>query len=607
VTLAYPTLYDQGDLGDPRDGDLSLRGAPGRPRWWREVVLIAVFYGVYTAIRDVRGTRPVSVDRAFSNARKVIGFERHLGIFHEVAIQHLVLHSRPVVEALDVWYGTTHFVVTGAVLLVLFLRFPERYCRWRNTLAVLTAIALVGFASYPLMPPRLLPASYGFTDTLEVVGGLWNFDSGPMTHLSNLYAAMPSLHFAWALWCAVALVPVLRRWWTRFAVAAYPAVTLLCVIVTANHYFIDTAAGALTVALGYAAARGMPRAGRALALLGAAVVPQRKVAWTGGRVATDGGHRRRERGKASLSDWHRGAGHAHGVAAGADASYLAGALALIVAFMVGEVVVAVMAGSLALFADAGHMLTDAAALGAALWAARLAGRPPTEAMTFGFHRAEVLSAATNGVTLLAAALVVTVEAVQRLLHPSGVDGGPVIAVAAAGIVVNVVATAILARADRSRFSVGGAFSHLLTDLWAFVGTLVAGVVIVLTGFYQADSIASVFVVALMGRAAWRLLRASGRVLLEGAPEGVDLEELRAHLLDVDAVTAVHDLHAWVVTSDLPAVSAHVVVSDECFANGRIPLILDQLQACLAGHFDVEHSTFQVEPAGHLDHEAAQHR
>jgi membrane-associated phospholipid phosphatase len=133
--------------------------------------------------------------------------------------------------------------------------YPHRYRRWRNTLAAATAMALIGFAWFPLMPPRLLPARYGFTDTLRVVGGLWNFDSGPMNHLSDQYAAMPSLHFAWALWCGLALFVLLKRWWLKALALCYPAVTLLCVIVTANHYFTDTAAGALIVALGYLAAR----------------------------------------------------------------------------------------------------------------------------------------------------------------------------------------------------------------------------------------------------------------------------------------------------------------------------------------------------------------
>ena len=224
---------------------------PRRQRWWREILLIAGFYAVYSAIRDLHGSRPVSVDQAFHNARRVIGFERWLGVFHEAPIQHALLHDRGLIRLLDDWYGSTHFVVTAAVLAILFFAYKERYRLWRNTLAVATALALIGFAFFPLMPPRLLPSSYGFTDTLRVVGGLWNFNSGPMDHLSDQYAAMPSLHFAWALWCGLALFRVAKQGWLRAAGLCYPAVTLICVIATANHYFTDTAAGAAIVGVGY--------------------------------------------------------------------------------------------------------------------------------------------------------------------------------------------------------------------------------------------------------------------------------------------------------------------------------------------------------------------
>jgi len=218
----------------------------------------------------------------------------------------------------------------------------------------------------------------------------------------------------------------------------------------------------------------------------------------------------------------RHAGHSHGASAGADRRYLGVALGLIVAFMVVEVVVAFLASSLALLADAGHMLTDAGALAGAMWAASLAGRPAVGQLTFGFKRAEILSAAVNGVTLLVVAALVAFEAVRRLAEPAPVGGGAVIAVAALGVVVNVVATWVLAKANRSSLNIEGAFQHLLTDTYAFFATLVAGLVIVTTGFVRADAIASLVVVALMLRAAWQLLRASGRVLLEAAPEGVDL-------------------------------------------------------------------------------------
>jgi cobalt-zinc-cadmium efflux system protein len=290
----------------------------------------------------------------------------------------------------------------------------------------------------------------------------------------------------------------------------------------------------------------------------------------------------------------------------ADARYLLSALALIVAFMVGEIAAAALAGSLALFADAGHMLTDAGALGASWWAARLADRPAGGRMTFGLKRAEIISAAVNGVALAVVGAVILVTAADRLVHPVSVHGGVMTIVAAVGVAVNLVAATILARANRDRLNIAGAMAHLVTDLWAFVGTATAGLVILFAGFDRADPIASLVVVGLMARAAWSLLGRSGRILLEAAPEDFDLDDVRSHILRLPQVSAVHDLHAWVVTSDLPAVSAHVVVSDACFADGSAPQVLDALQDCLAGHFDVEHSTFQLEPASHVEHEAHQH-
>jgi cobalt-zinc-cadmium efflux system protein len=290
------------------------------------------------------------------------------------------------------------------------------------------------------------------------------------------------------------------------------------------------------------------------------------------------------------------------VSAGANARYLVIALVLIVAFMLVEVVVALISGSLALLSDAGHMLTDAGAIGAALWAIRLAARPATASWTFGWKRAEILSAAVNGITLLVVGALVAFEAIRRLLEPPPVEGGPVLVVALLGVAVNVVAAWVLAKANRSSLNVEGAFQHILTDLYGFIATFLAGVVIVLTGFIQADAIASLVVVALMVHAAWGLLRDSGRILLEAAPAGVDLDQIRLHLRSNDHVLDVHDLHVWTVTSDLPALSVHVVIEDPCFHDGHAPQLLDQMQSCLVGHFDVEHSTFQFEPASHGDHE-----
>ncbi len=347
--------------------------------------------------------------------------------------------------------------------------------------------------------------------------------------------------------------------------------------------------------------------------------PRRSTSRRGGPVGDDGHHEHDPRHEHHEHDPGGGdvdhdghgsggghAGHAHGVSSDADRRYLSIALGLLLAFMVGEVIVAAVSHSLALLADAGHMLTDAGALAGAMWAAWLASRPARDHWTFGFKRAEILSAAVNGITLLVIAALVLYGSILRLIHPVSVGGTAVITVAAAGVVVNLAATWVLAKANRSSLNVEGAFQHLLTDAFAFIATLVAGVVIVTTGFRRADALASLLVVALMLHSAWGLLRASGRVLLEAAPVGVDLGDIRTHLLGTPHLLEVHDLHAWVVTSDLPALSAHVVVDDSCFLDGHAPQLLDEIQACLVGHFDVEHSTFQLETAAHAGHERGAH-
>jgi len=307
-----------------------------------------------------------------------------------------------------------------------------------------------------------------------------------------------------------------------------------------------------------------------------------------------------------MSADHAHGDHAHGVSADADRRYLLIALILLAAFMLAEVIVAVISGSLALLSDAGHMLSDVGAIGAALWAIRLAARPAAGAWTFGWKRAEILSAAGNGITLLVVSGIVAVEAITRLIHPPQVDGGPVVVVATAGIAVNIAAAWVLARASRSSLNVQGAFRHVLTDLYGFIGTVIAGIVILATGWTRADAIASLIVVALMLKAAWDLLAASGRILLEAAPKTMDLDDVRAHLLATEHVRDLHDLHAWTVTSSLPALSAHIVIDDAFFTEGCVPRLLDQLQSCLAGHFDVEHSTFQLEAAAHASHEPGTH-
>jgi hypothetical protein len=233
-----------------------------RLRWWREVAIVAAFYGVYTGVRNLFGSASVSPDRALDHAEQMIELEKTIGLFHEETVQRWFLDWSWFMRFWNVFYGTFHFIVPIAALLFLFHRVPDRYRLWRNTLAATTALALIGFSLYPLMPPRLLGVCgtpYGgctnsnFVDTLERFGGLWSFDSGTMQSISNQYAAMPSLHFAWASWCWLALRPYVQRRSLRIALAAYPWLTLFAIVVTANHFWIDAAGGALVLAAGFAA------------------------------------------------------------------------------------------------------------------------------------------------------------------------------------------------------------------------------------------------------------------------------------------------------------------------------------------------------------------
>jgi cobalt-zinc-cadmium efflux system protein len=282
--------------------------------------------------------------------------------------------------------------------------------------------------------------------------------------------------------------------------------------------------------------------------------------------------------------------HGHEQVATADGRRLGLALALILGFMAVEVVVGILASSLALLSDAAHMLTDAGAIALALVAARLSGRPAGGGFTFGLKRAEILSAQINGVTLVALATVIVFEGIRRLIEPPEVAGGAVLAVALAGIVVNLVAASVLAGAQRRSLNVEGAFQHVLTDLYAFIATAIAGGVILATGFLAADGIAALFVAALMLRSGWGLLRESGRVLLEAAPRGLDPEEIGSALAAEPHVVEVHDLHVWEVTSGMPSLSAHVTVGAGCDTQSH----RRQLAQLLQERFGIEHTTLQVE-------------
>ena len=305
-----------------------------------------------------------------------------------------------------------------------------------------------------------------------------------------------------------------------------------------------------------------------------------------------------------------GHGHDHGApAATASAAHrrrLAVVLGLTVAVAAAEVAGAVVSGSLALLADAGHMATDALGIGLALGAVSLAQRPARGRRTYGWQRAEILAAVANGLLLVAVAGYVVVEAVRRIGDPPEIDSGVVLAVAAVGLAVNLGGLALLHSGRRGSLAVRGAHLEVLGDALGSVAVLVAGAVVALTGWTPADTVAALLVGCLVLPRAWSLLRESLDVLLEAAPRGVDLHQVRAHVLGVEGVVGVHDLHAWTITSGLPVLSAHVVVSDEALAAGHGGRVLDALCACLGDHFDVAHCTFQLEAESHAGHEAPVH-
>lgn len=287
-------------------------------------------------------------------------------------------------------------------------------------------------------------------------------------------------------------------------------------------------------------------------------------------------------------------GH-HAPSADADRRWLAVALALIAGFMAIEVVAGLLADSLALLSDAAHMLTDAASIGLALFAARLAARPAGGAFTFGFGRAEILSAQINGAALFVLAGVIAVEGVRRLGEPPDVDAAAVIVVGSVGAVVNVLAFWALSRAERQSLNIAGARAHVLADLYGSGAAVVAGTVIAAGGPPEVDALAALTVAGLMLRSGWSLLRSSARVLLEAAPRGIDPDEVGRTLAALPGIVEIHDLHVWEVTSGFVAVAAHVVVApdDDCHLRRR------ELQAVLHDRFGIRHTTLQV------DHESWQ--
>jgi cobalt-zinc-cadmium efflux system protein len=299
-----------------------------------------------------------------------------------------------------------------------------------------------------------------------------------------------------------------------------------------------------------------------------------------------------------------GHGHEHGHAAGRaiDRSRLKVVLAVTLSVVGVEVVGAWVSGSLALLADAGHMVTDAASIGLALWASYIASLAPTSRRTFGLHRAEILAALVNAVVLLGVCGYLLVEGVRRLLDPATVEPGPMLWFALVGLVANAVSLSLLARRRDASLNMRGAYLEVLGDLLGSALVVVTAVVIATTGFLRADAVASLVIAVLILPRAWGLLRDAISVLLETAPAHLDLDDVREHLGEVPGVVDVHDLHAWTITSGMPVLSAHVTVSDACLEQRGVGSLLDEFSECVASHFAVDHVTFQIEPESHRSHE-----
>lgn len=300
-------------------------------------------------------------------------------------------------------------------------------------------------------------------------------------------------------------------------------------------------------------------------------------------------------------------GHGHEVTAtNAHRKRLIVVLVITLTVLIAEVIGGLIAGSLALLADAGHMLTDSTGLIMALIAASLAARAATVRRTFGLQRAEVLAALGNALLLVGVAVWVLIMAVERLRNPVEVHSGLMLVVALVGVLANLAGLLVLRPARSKSLNMRGAYLEVFGDLVGSVAVIVAAVLILITGWMPFDAIASLAIVVLIIPRAWSLLREVVDVLLEATPHGVDLAEVRKHITRVRGVVDVHDLHAWTITSGVPVLSAHVIVDQACISEGRSGEVLDRLGECLGGHFDVSHCTFQLEPVGHQEHEAAHH-
>ncbi|KPI09684.1 cation diffusion facilitator family transporter [Streptomyces mirabilis] len=307
-----------------------------------------------------------------------------------------------------------------------------------------------------------------------------------------------------------------------------------------------------------------------------------------------------------------GAGHDHGHAHGAPTTGTAAAayrgrlrvaLSITLTVMVVEFVGGLMADSLALVADAAHMATDAVGLGMALLAIHFANRPPSGNRTFGYARAEILAALANCLLLLGVGGYVLYEAIHRFVTPADTEGGLTIVFGLIGLVANTISLTLLMRGQKDSLNVRGAFLEVVADALGSVAVIISAVVIMSTGWQAADPIASILISIMIVPRTWKLLHETLDVLLEAAPKNVDMAEVRAHILALPGVEDVHDLHAWTITSGMPVLSAHVVVSSDVLNAIGHEKMLHELQGCLGHHFDVEHCTFQLEPSGHAEHEA----
>jgi cobalt-zinc-cadmium efflux system protein len=297
-----------------------------------------------------------------------------------------------------------------------------------------------------------------------------------------------------------------------------------------------------------------------------------------------------------------GHAHSHGAGRAEDRRRLLLVLLVTASVVVVEAVGAWLSGSLALLADAGHMLTDAAGIVIALLASLIATRPANARRTFGYHRAEVFAAVVNALVLFVVCAYLAYAGTRRLFDPTDVDARQMLVFAGIGLASNAVSVVLLTGRRDSSLNMKGAYLEVLTDTFGSVLAVSAGVLVLTTGFLRADPIASLVIAALVLPRAWALLGEAGAVLLEAAPRGLDVDDVRGHLCGVTGVVDVHDLHAWTITSGMPALSAHVTVTAATLAERGVGPILDDLTDCVATHFGIDHATFQVEPESHRDHE-----